>query len=145
MVDPPLKIPTWRLGWLAIWVLIACIYVQSLCHVQLFDTPRTVVSQAPLSMGLSWQEYCNGLPFSPPWDLPDPGSEPESPLAPALAGRFCTRVTWQALESWLEAFIYCKGRETSLSRSPAPWIVKVYGTLLYYHYRFHAAHTLVKC
>ena len=39
------------------------------------------------SMGLSRQEYCSGLPFPPPKDLPDPGMEPTSP---ALAGRFTT-------------------------------------------------------
>ena len=36
-------------------------------------------------MGLSWQEYWNGLPFPSLGDLPDPGTEPASP---ALAGRF---------------------------------------------------------
>ena len=30
----------------------------SLRHVQLFATPQTVAHQAPLAMGLSWQEYC---------------------------------------------------------------------------------------
>ena len=145
MVDLPLKIPTWRVGWLAIWVLIACVYVQSLCHVQLFDTSQTVASQGVLCMGLSWHEYCSGLPFSPPWDLPDPGIEPESPVAPALAADSVPLSHMTSPGSWLGAFIYCKGREASLSLSPALWIVKVYGTLLYYHYRFHAAHTLVKC
>ena len=43
---------------------------------------------APLSMGLSRQEYGSGLPFPPPGDLPDPGTEPESPVASALAGGF---------------------------------------------------------
>ena len=31
--------------------------------------------QAPLSMGFSRQEYCSGLPFPSPGDLPDPGME----------------------------------------------------------------------
>ena len=30
-------------------------------------------------MGFSRQEYCSGLPFPPPGDLPDPGMEPASP------------------------------------------------------------------
>ena len=47
----------------------------------------TVACQAPLSMGLSRQEYWCGLPFAPPGDLPDPGIKPRSP---ALAGRFFT-------------------------------------------------------
>ena len=39
----------------------------------------TVAHQAPLSMGFSRQKYCSGLPFPSPGDLPDPGTEPESP------------------------------------------------------------------
>ena len=39
--------------------------------------------QAPLSMGFSKQEYWSGLPFFPPWDLPSPGIEPESPALQA--------------------------------------------------------------
>ena len=38
--------------------------------------PRTVARQAPLSTGLSRQEYWSGFPFLPPGDLPDPGSNP---------------------------------------------------------------------
>ena len=34
--------------------------------------------QALLSMGFSRQEYCTGLPFASPGDLPNPGIEPES-------------------------------------------------------------------
>ena len=39
----------------------------------------TVACQAPLSMGISRQEYCSGLPCPPPRDLPDPGIKPGSP------------------------------------------------------------------
>ena len=49
-------------------------------------TPWTAARQAPLSMGLSRQEYCSGLPFPPPGDLLERGSEPASPTSPALAG-----------------------------------------------------------
>ena len=42
-------------------------------------TPWTVARQAPLSMGFSRQEYWSRLPFPPPRDLPDPGTEPGSP------------------------------------------------------------------
>ena len=38
-------------------------------------------------MGFPRQEHWSGLTFPPPGDLPDPGTEPESP---ALAGRFFT-------------------------------------------------------
>ena len=39
-------------------------------------------------MGFFRQEYWSGLPFPPPGDLPGPGTEPESPTSPALAGGF---------------------------------------------------------
>ena len=51
----------------------------SLERVQLFATPWTVACEAPLSMEFSRQEYWNGLPFTFPGDLPDPGIEPGSP------------------------------------------------------------------
>ena len=41
-------------------------------------TPWTVACQAPLSMGLSRQEYWSGLSFPSPGDLPNPGNEPMS-------------------------------------------------------------------
>ena len=39
--------------------------------------------QPPLSMKFSRQEYWNGLPFSSPGDLPNPGIEPRSPVLQA--------------------------------------------------------------
>ena len=36
----------------------------------------------------SRQEYCSGLPFPTPGDLPNPGIEPSSFVSPALAGGF---------------------------------------------------------
>ena len=50
-----------------------------------FVTPRTVVHHAPLSMRFSRQEYCSGLLFPTPGDLPDPGIQLTGPAAsPAL-------------------------------------------------------------
>ena len=46
-------------------------------------TPWTVTRQVPLFMGFSRQEYCSGLPFPSPGDLPDPGMEPWSPVSQA--------------------------------------------------------------
>ena len=72
--------------------------VSHLSRVQLFATPWTVASQAPLSMGFSRQESWSGLPCLPPGDLPDPGTEPASLTSPALAGGFSTTsTTWEAL------------------------------------------------
>ena len=52
------------------------VYVQLLSCFQLFVTLWTVPDQAPLSMGLSQQKYCSGLPFPTPEDIPDPGINP---------------------------------------------------------------------
>ena len=46
----------------------------SLSRVRLFATQWTVAHQAPLSMGLSWQEHWSGLPLPSPGDLPTQGS-----------------------------------------------------------------------
>ena len=54
------------------------------------ETPWTVAHQDLPFMGFSRQEYWSGLPCPPPGDLPNPGIEPTSPVAPALAGRFFT-------------------------------------------------------
>ena len=44
-----------------------------------FVIPWTVARQIPLSLGFPRQEYCSGLPFPSPGDLPDPGIKPMSP------------------------------------------------------------------
>ena len=61
------------------------VVVRSLSRVQLFATLWTIARQAPLSMGISRQEYWSGLPFSSPGDLSDLGVGHASP-----AGRFLT-------------------------------------------------------
>ena len=57
-----------------------------LSHVTLFVTPWTVARQPPLSMGLSRQDYWNGLPCPPPEDLSNPGIKPITFMSPALRG-----------------------------------------------------------
>ena len=59
----------------------------SLSCVRLFVIPWIADHQAPLSVGFSRQEYLSGLPFPPLWDIPNTGTEPTSPVSPALAGR----------------------------------------------------------
>ena len=56
----------------SIYTILLC--SQLLSHVQLFAVPWTV---APVSMGLSKQEYWSGF------TLPHPGIEPTFPVAPA--------------------------------------------------------------
>ena len=89
----------WRLSEL-IWVLrleqclileeiSTCMHAQLLSRVELFATPWTIAYQAPLSTGLSWQEYWSGLPFPSGLDLPDPEVKLE---VPTLAGGFFSTV-----------------------------------------------------
>ena len=64
---------------LCVCVCVCVCMCESVSHVQLFATPRTVAHQASLSMEFSRQEYWSGLPFPSPEDLPSPGIEPWSP------------------------------------------------------------------
>ena len=50
---------------------------------RLFAIARTVALQAPPYMGFLRQEYWSGLPCPSPGHLPNPGTEPESPVASA--------------------------------------------------------------
>ena len=59
-------------------------------QVQLFAPLWIIANQAPLSMGLSRQEYRSGLPCPPPGDLSDPGIELVSLVSAALASKFFT-------------------------------------------------------
>ena len=64
-----------------------CLFVvQSFSHVQLLYmnySPWFIACQAPLSMRFPRQKYWNGLPFSSPGDLPDPGMDPTSSVLQA--------------------------------------------------------------
>ena len=71
-------------------------------HVQLFGTPWIVARQDPLSTGFSRQEYWSGLPCPPPGDLPDPGIELVSPVAPALQADSLPLSHRGAPEQWWE-------------------------------------------
>ena len=89
-------------------------------------TPWMVARQAPLSTGFSRQEYFRGLPFLPPGDLPNPGTELTTLTFPAsaLAGRFfSTSATWkvQTKFDFLINILDCTFRywmETMLSNNP---------------------------
>ena len=75
-------------------LLISCVHTQSL---QLCLTLWTVAHKAPLSMGLSRQEYWSGLLCPPPGDLPNPRIKPPFLMSSALAsGFFTTCTTWGA-------------------------------------------------
>ena len=75
-----------------------CLVVQS-CPT--LATPWTVAHQAPLSTGFSRKESWSGLPYSPPGDLPDPGTESVYLKSPVLAGGFfTTSITREATGPW---------------------------------------------
>ena len=77
------------------WVISMWVHTHMLSPVWPFVTPWTVAHQAPLSMGLSRCDYCSGLPFPAPGDLPDLGIEPKSlALAVGLFYHWATRETW---------------------------------------------------
>ena len=87
--------PQWKL-WYA--YIHACSVTKS-CW--LSTTPWTIAHQAPLSMEFSRQEYCSGLPFPFPGDLPNSGIEPKSLISRALASRFfTTRAPWEVKHLW---------------------------------------------
>ena len=74
-----------------------CMCAEVLSRVRLSAPSWTVACWAPLSMGFSRQEYCNGLPWPPPGHLPDPGIKLASLGFPALAsGFFTASATWKA-------------------------------------------------
>ena len=75
-----------------------CEHAQSLSRDLLFAAPGTIAGQAPLSMGFSRQEYCNGLPCPPPGNLPGPGIKPTFLISSALAGGFFTISTTCKIE-----------------------------------------------
>ena len=74
-----------------IYLLITCYYEGHLrwegslmlSYVQLFVTVWTVAHQASLSLEFSRQEYCSGLPYPLPGDLPNPGIKARSPTLQA--------------------------------------------------------------
>ena len=61
------------------WNYPVCVCVSCSVISNSFTTLWTVTHQVPLSMEFSWQEYCSGLSFPSPGDLPDPRIEPQSP------------------------------------------------------------------
>ena len=66
-------------------------------YVQFFASPWTVACQVPLSMGFSRQECWSGLPYSPPGDLPNSGTETTSLLPVSCTGFFATSISWEGL------------------------------------------------
>ena len=77
--------PLWLCFLYRVRILEEIIMLSHFSRVRLSVTPWTVACQAPLTMGFSRQKYWRGLPFPPPGDLPNSGTE-----SPVLAGGFLT-------------------------------------------------------
>ena len=60
--------------------------------------PMDLAHQVLLSMGFSRQQYWNGLPYTPPGDIPNPRIKPASLMSSASRGNFfTTSATWEVL------------------------------------------------
>ena len=79
------------LHWKSVCVCVCvcvCVFAQ-VCVFSVFVMPWTEACQAPLSLGLSRQEYWSRVPFTiTSGDLPDLGIVLASLASPALADRF---------------------------------------------------------
>ena len=96
-------------------------YAKSLQSCLTLCDPIDGSHQATPSLGFSRQEYCSGLPFLPPEDLPNPGIEPASTAFPALAGRFFTTAAAKSLQSCLTL---CDPIDGSPPGSPVPGVLQ---------------------
>ena len=63
--------------------LCVCVCVSHSIISNSLATPWTGAHQAPLSTGITRQEYWSEVSFLSPGDLPDPGIEPGSPASQA--------------------------------------------------------------
>ena len=82
-----------------------------------------IACQAPLSMGFSRQEYCSGLPFPSPGDLPNPGIKPGSPVL---------QTDSLLTELWGKPFCLSKRLCQSDCLTPHIWIVHILANIGYY-------------
>ena len=77
----------------------ACVLSLDSC-VQFFATLWTIARLAPLFLGFSRQDYCNGLSCPPPGDFPNPGIEPMCLMSPTLEGGFLiTSTTYTPIQN----------------------------------------------
>ena len=83
-------------GLLAFPLGFACI-LSHFSHGQLCATLRTVACQVSLSLRISRQEYWSGLPCPSPGESSQPRGRTYVLPSPALAGRFFTTSTIEAL------------------------------------------------
>ena len=107
-------------NYILLWL---AVYACMVNHIWLFVTPWTIACQAPLSMGFSRKEYCSGLPFLSPGDLPNPWMEPGSPALQVDSFFFF----W----SWVLALITFAGRFFTAEPLGKPKISESHSVLPY--------------
>ena len=73
-------------------------------RVRPFAALWTVVRQALLSKGFSRKEYWSGLPGPPPGDLPNPGTESESPVSPAMQADSLPNILYRIYSVYFSTF-----------------------------------------
>ena len=105
--------------------------VCELGRVQVSVTPRTAARQAPPPTGFPRQEYCSGLPFPSPGDLPSSGPGPAScdsrpgPASPALAGGFLTTLPsgfFSGIQNTMCVFFRADTGSGAVCFSTEPWL-----------------------
>ena len=98
--------------------------------VGLFETPRVIDHQAPLSIEFSRQDYWSGLPFPIPGHIPDQGIKPTSLLSLALTSRFFT--TWAIWEfpRWIFWWMQMQKFSTEYSQTKYNHMLKELYTMI---------------
>ena len=113
--------------------------------VQLFATLQTVACQAALSTGVSKQQYWRALPFPPPGDFPNPGSESASPVFPALAGRFFTTGPPGKPLNWGELWLFSLKSHQLLWNLKKSVILRRTGTICISLWILHVTYWVPAC
>ena len=75
----------------------ARVCAHSLSRVRLVATPWTVALQVPLSIGIFQARKLERVANSPSRNLPNPRTEPKSPMSPTLAGILYHCATWEPM------------------------------------------------
>ena len=81
-----------------VWAGCVCCAKSLQSYQALWDPMDYIAHQAPLSMGLSRQEYWSGLPWPPPGGFPNPGSNCISYFSALAGGFLTTSATWARCE-----------------------------------------------
>ena len=85
-------------------------------------------------MGSSWQEYWRGMPCPPPRGLPDPGIQPESPLALALKVDSLPQSWWESpCWSIVIGTVYIATIVYSATKCPqqSDWVIHIHVSTLF--------------